>query len=1008
MRALARGTPPQPGVARPRAPVSGRTHLWQPLGPDTVVGGQAIGATRIAGRINMLAVHPDGERIYAASANGGVWYSGNGGLSWRSLGGLASTPAPGNVNRPAQRHACGAIAVAWGATEAADVVYVGTGETTHPRSAQPGHSLGGIGILRLGPPAPVAEPDPWVREAPHLLGEGVCRIALQPGGSGVVAATTAGLFERPAGAGADTAWTRVAGVPFATLQDKCADVLWTRGDGPRPERLWVWVQGGDQTGLWVRAAGQTDFTRVIAPPQALPRRAVLAAAAPEPPVSPDQIYVFSDDGGNGAPRLFRVACATAATPTATLVNGVPDVLGKQGFYDIALAVHPTQKDHVVVGGSTFPAVTPSGNALLTTAGTKDAAIVVADVAVNGAGVLSFGQPAVAAAAPKMIGAGVHADVHDLVYAKAGARLWTGCDGGVYRSDRPDQLVGFAAMNDGLGVIEANYVACHPVCEGRVAVGLQDNGVISLRSAAVWNHDGDGDGGGIAFDPLDTTRYLRQFYRGSWGSSDGTFSLKLSAAENTADHCAFYSTPAAVKKNRPAAPAGQQDVTQVIIGSSRLWYSEDFGSTWVTLPGAAAPPAGNLGHDGFGQKITVCRWQGTEVAWVLGEGQAQALRAHGRQRHRGWPGGLDRRGDRREGRQGEEGHHQHRRPDPRRRGVDRHRRQPGRRRRTVHGTRGALYLGTIGKADDAAVDTLWWFDGTNRWHATGLRRDGVPAPVTSIVCDPAFPDRGLRRHHHRRVEGRALASGRRGTDLVVEGERWPRRRAAAERPARGRGGRPGDLQPRRPAPAARRHRRTRRVGAAPGCAGPRRPDLPARPRRRPAPHPARRGRAARRPHAALVARQPRPAAAACAAGHRAHRRRCPGRPAAPASMPSRCGASRAHCARARRTCACAPPAAGTAGSTRCCAASGRRRWPRPRCGSTRPSGSASCKARRPRPSHGAHRGRRMPTCSISAPASTKACANVAPASCRPPRTRSTSSCSIAASRRRTAPACASRC
>ena len=276
-RARARlGAAPEPGVARPRAPVSGRSHLWQPLGPDTVVGGQAIGATRIAGRINMLAVHPDGERVYAASANGGVWYSGDGGVQWRSLGGLASTPAPGSVDRPAQRQACGAIAVAWGASEADDLVYVGTGETTHSRSAQPGASLGGIGILRGEHPASAAGPDPWVREAPHLLGQGVCRIALQPGGAGVVAATTAGLFERPAGAGADSAWTRVAGLPFATLQAKCADVLWTRGDAAgRPERLWVWVQKGEQVGLWVRTAGQTDFTRVIAPPQALAERAVL-------------------------------------------------------------------------------------------------------------------------------------------------------------------------------------------------------------------------------------------------------------------------------------------------------------------------------------------------------------------------------------------------------------------------------------------------------------------------------------------------------------------------------------------------------------------------------------------------------------------------------------------------------------------------------------------------------------------------------------------------------------
>ena len=60
---------------------------------------------------------------------------------------------------------------------------------------------------------------------------------------------------------------------------------------------------------------------------------------------------------------------------------------------------------------------------------------------------------------------------------------------------------------------------------------------------------------------------------------------------------------------------------------------------------------------------------------------------------------------------------------------------------MHGTKGALYLGTIGKPDDDDVDTLWWFDGTTRWFRTGLRKDanGVPAPVTAIVCDPDHPE-----------------------------------------------------------------------------------------------------------------------------------------------------------------------------------------------------------------------------------------------------------------------------
>lgn len=734
-RIARRGPQPTPGM--PRAPASGRAHLWQPLGPDTVIDGQVVGNTRVAGRINMLAVHPDGQRSYAASGNGGVWHSADGGLHWRSLGGLAATPSPGSINRPAQRNACGAIAVDWNAA-GGEIVYVGTGETTHGRDAQPGHSLGGIGILRAVTPAAAVSDDPWTREAEVLLGHGVCRIALQPGGGGVVAATTTGLFERQG----NGTWQRLAAAPFDTLQAKCADVLWTAGDGGRPERLWVWVQVGSSSGLWVRDGGgafQRILTAKLAASAALGEAVIARAtfAIANPLAAPDQIFLFNDHGkrdGSGVPRLFRIACASAATPTVHIVTGVPDVLGSQGFYDIALAVHPTQGDRVVVGGATFAASTPGGQSLKASGNTDDGAIVISDVTDDGSGTLVFERPA---APSRMIGAGVHADVHDLVFSNGGNRLWAACDGGVYRSDRLDSLVGFAAMNDGLSVVESNYIACHPVCEGLVVAGLQDNGVIRRRSGAVWFHEGDGDGGGVAYDPTQPTRYLRQYFRGNWGSFPDSLDLPLSETERD-ERCAFYSTPALVTKQRPGAPAGQQTITQLIVGTSRVWYTEDFGGSWVTLPGGTLPPAGNLDHDGFGQKITVCRWQGSEVAWVLGEGRLRRYARTAGSDNATGPGSwttetVIERGVK------------NKKDETKANGPIRDAKvwtdiavnldAPG----SARGTRGALYLGTIGHADDEAVDTLWWFDGTDRWFATGLRRDGVPAPVTAIVCDPAFPD-----------------------------------------------------------------------------------------------------------------------------------------------------------------------------------------------------------------------------------------------------------------------------
>src|SRR5262245_4090744 len=210
----AQAGPPHPGG--PFAPPNTRQHLWQFLGPIAVLRGQAIGEPRVTGRVNMLAVETiGGQRVYAATANGGVWYSRDGGVSWTSLGGFAPTPAD-NIARPAQRHSCGAIAVSFGITEATDIVFVGTGEHAQPRSAQPPSCLGGIGILVADHPATATGPDPWTREAKNLLTCGVARIAIQPSpGVGVVAATTIGLLQRPTLATPDNEWPRVAGKPFS-------------------------------------------------------------------------------------------------------------------------------------------------------------------------------------------------------------------------------------------------------------------------------------------------------------------------------------------------------------------------------------------------------------------------------------------------------------------------------------------------------------------------------------------------------------------------------------------------------------------------------------------------------------------------------------------------------------------------------------------------------------------------------------------------------------------------
>src|SRR5450631_1549092 len=55
---------------------SGDHDLWLPIGPTVMTHGQAGGRPNVSGRIRDVQVEPiNGQRLYAASAGGGVWFS---------------------------------------------------------------------------------------------------------------------------------------------------------------------------------------------------------------------------------------------------------------------------------------------------------------------------------------------------------------------------------------------------------------------------------------------------------------------------------------------------------------------------------------------------------------------------------------------------------------------------------------------------------------------------------------------------------------------------------------------------------------------------------------------------------------------------------------------------------------------------------------------------------------------------------------------------------------------
>ena len=173
---------------QPRDRPAGTALLWLPAGPATVLGGQAESRPRVSGRVRDIVVSPDGTRAYAATANGGIWYTADSGASWIQVGGWATRRASvsaGEAAGGAEGLTFGSLlAVFGGAVDGSgDEVFAASGEIAG-RQKGSGY-FGGVGVLhaRAAVPAVVADEgaDPWTIEGGSVLtGLGSYRLAADP------------------------------------------------------------------------------------------------------------------------------------------------------------------------------------------------------------------------------------------------------------------------------------------------------------------------------------------------------------------------------------------------------------------------------------------------------------------------------------------------------------------------------------------------------------------------------------------------------------------------------------------------------------------------------------------------------------------------------------------------------------------------------------------------------------------------------------------------------------
>lgn len=501
-------------TAAARLAVVPGTTKWEPIGP-----------TNIGGRLTSIVVHGnDPERILVGAAGGGVWASNDAGRSWRALwhkrdlnvGALASDP-----RKP-------------------DIVLCGTGEANLSADSYPG-----VGLYRSANFG-----RSWQFIAPSKrtgLPSRIGAIAIDPfdsrhvlvGGIGYDAASPGGLYRsRDGGA----TWTRQTFISANNYW--CHDVVFNPAQ--RGTIFCTITAQGVRNGIWRTTDGGANWQQVTRglPDPALMSRTRLAIA----PSNPRVIYALvSDEDLNTFGNVLGLFVSSDGGTTWRNVAGTPLTTEGQMRYGNAIAVHPTDANHVICGGVDLY-LTQNGGTLWRRVTRWNAARGASNYA--------------------------HADHHALVLpATVPGRVYSANDGGVDVSE--DGGLTWTNRSFGLAVTMFYDADVAPTDSASYGGGAQDNGtlVTDVGQADNFYELLGGDGGWMVYDPTDSTRRYASYQFMHIFRFRGTDWTDVTPPLSDAEHGSVWMAFIRIDPNNPRT---------VYAGSTRLWKTTNDGNSWSAV------------------------------------------------------------------------------------------------------------------------------------------------------------------------------------------------------------------------------------------------------------------------------------------------------------------------------------------------------------------------------------------------------------------------------------------
>ena len=445
---------------------------WSSIGPSGIISGFPVHWGEMSGRIRGLAVDPTNPNIvYVGVASGGIWKTTDGGASWTNVGdNLASLTYGAIAIDPANPN----------------VVYAGAGEIMFNFS-------------------------PFIYE-----GQGLYKTT----DGGVTWNQITSGFGSPTHFGDLEVSPHNSNVVFAAL----GSGYWYRGNLSN-EGIWRSTDGGMS---WSKTLFVIDAFDVIVHPS----NSTLVYASAGGGVGGSGFYISFDGGINwtqsntglpSANTILRMQISLCNSSPSTIYGLIYDNSGTpktykstnggfswvqisagtplggnygggwvdQGWYDLCIAVNPSNANQVFVGNVELHQATDGFNF-----------------------------------SPKRITGGssawdcpTHTDLHRIVFAPSNNNfVYIACDGGIYKST--DGGNNWASANNGITSIQFYRLASHPTNHDTLIGGAQDNGnfrTLNCGSTA-WNFTTTGDGMECFFDHTNPTTIYLSTQNGNFGKS----------------------------------------------------------------------------------------------------------------------------------------------------------------------------------------------------------------------------------------------------------------------------------------------------------------------------------------------------------------------------------------------------------------------------------------------------------------------------------------------------------